>query len=101
MYGMSSVILELMVKILKSDLSGGYVITGLSKSTKSISILHLSKSMLRERQSPFLHLLPFQTSIFYNPVYEIVNNHSSSKIKENIQILNNFRERKILSTESN
>jgi hypothetical protein len=52
MYGMSSVILELMVKILKSDLSGGYVITGLFKSTKSISILHLSKSMLRERQSP-------------------------------------------------
>jgi hypothetical protein len=28
----------------------------------------------------------------HNPIYEIVKNQSSSKIKENIQILNNYRQ---------
>ena len=65
---------------------------------------NIKKILCSHNQLAVLPTLPQNLEILicsHNPVYEIVNIQSSSKIKENIQLLNHYRERKILSTESN
>jgi len=64
-------------------------LTSLSSLPQNLKILHCSNNKLTT-----LPYLPENIQKIYcydNPIYEIVNSNNSIEIKQNIQILNNFR----------